>query len=529
MVFMKGPFSGVGSAAFILALSFLGSRILGVVRNMVLGSVFGTSPDLDAYFAAFRLPDLVFQLLAGAAMGSAFIPTFANYWSKGDTKGAWYMASSVLNIFLIGSAIVASGLFFVSPWLVPLLVPGFSPQGQTLTVELTRIMLASSVFFCAGGIITGILNARHHFLAPALAPLAYNLSIIGGALWLSGPLGVRGPAIGVTVGAALHLLIQLSGLALQKMTYHVSVDVSHSGVKEVGSLMMPRVLGMAAAQGNFIIATVLASNLQAGSLAALNYAWALMMMPLGVFGMAISTAFFPALAETAAAEHLDAFRRGLIVSLRMILFLTIPASLGLIVLREPLVALLFERGLFSRESTQAVAWALLFYTVGLFAHAMIEILARGFYAIHDTRTPLTFSAGGMLLNLVLSFVLMGYLGHGGLALAMSLAATFEALGLLTALYLRLNELDLRELASSSAKTTLASAVMAIVLVAGSWIKIYPGNPTAYLLVQVIGGTALGSLVFLAAAHMLGSREMRALLGGLRELQPKAGLMPPSEG
>lgn len=526
---MKGPFSGVGTATFILALSFLGSRILGLVRNAVLGSVFGTSPDLDAYFAAFRLPDLVFQLLAGAAMGSAFIPSFASLWRKEDTKGAWYMASSVLNLVLLSSIIVALSLFFASPWVVPLLVPGFSPQGQAMTVELTRIMLASSVFFSAGGIVTGILNARYHFLAPALAPLGYNLSIIGGALVLSGPFGVGGPAVGVSVGAALHLLIQLLGLARQKMSYSFTIDLSDPGVREVGRLMTPRVLGMAAAQGNFLIATLLASNLGEGSLAALNYAWALMMMPLGVFGMAISTAFFPALAETAAAEQMVAFRRGLTVSLRMILFLTIPASMGLIILGEPLIALLFQRGLFGQESTQAVAWALLFYSVGLFAHAMLEVLARGFYAIHDTRTPLAFSVGGMLINLALSLILMGYLSHGGLALAMSLAAVFEALGLLATLHFRLGGLDLRGLGSSTFKTTLASAIMAVALVASSWIKIYPGNPTALILVQVVGGTVLGGLVFLAAARMLGSREMRALLESLKELQLRAGLMPTSEG
>src|SRR3990172_8817935 len=298
-------------AAIILVVGFVGSRLLGLVRNMVIGGVFGTGPELDAYFAAFRIPDFLFQVIAGAALGSAFIPVFTTYLAKEGLEESWKLASAVLN--LVGLATLAASIvaLLAAPWIVPLTVPFFPSESQQLTTGLTVVMLVSPIFFSVSGIVTGILNSRHHFLLPALAPLVYNGSIIAAAVGLSASLGVR----------------------------------------EVGRLMAPRVLGLAAVQVNFLVTTILASALPSGSLAALSYAWAVMMMPLGVFGMSISTAVFPTMAEQAAVESYDNLGRTLTSSLRLVLFFTIPASAGLILLREPLVALLFERGLFDSFST----------------------------------------------------------------------------------------------------------------------------------------------------------------------------------
>src|SRR3990172_9797105 len=338
-------------AAIILVVGFVGSRLLGLVRNMVIGGVFGTGPELDAYFAAFRIPDFLFQVIAGAALGSAFIPVFTTYLTKEGLEESWKLASAVLN--LVGLATLAASIvaLLAAPWIVPLTVPFFPSESQQLTTGLTVVMLLSPIFFSVSGIVTGILNGRHHFLLPALAPLVYNGSIIAAAVGLSASLGIYSLAVCVVAGALLHLMVQVPGLWQGRMAYRWLLGFSHQGVREVGRLMAPRVLGLAAVQVNFLITTILASALPSGSLAALSYAWAVMMMPLGVFGMSISTAVFPTMAEQAAVESYDNLGRTLTSSLRLVLFFTIPASAGLILLREPLVALLFERGLFDSFST----------------------------------------------------------------------------------------------------------------------------------------------------------------------------------
>lgn len=501
---------GVAVAAAIVMMGFVGSRLLGVVRNIVIGNVFGTSPELDAYFAAFRLPDIVFQLVSGAALASAFIPTFASYLAKNNLEDGWSLASSVLNLVALITALGSLLTIALSPWIVPLIVPGFSPQLQQLTIQLTQVMLISPIFFGASGIIMGILNTRYHFLLPALAPMVYNLSIMGGAIFLAKPWGVGGLAVGVVVGAALHLLVQLPGLARTGMAYSKRIILHHPGVREVGRLMLPRVVGLAAVQVNFLVITTLASTLAAGSLAALTYAWALMMMPLGIFGMAISTAVFPRIAEQAATEQLDTLRRTLSYSLRLILFLTVPASVGLILLRGPLVALLFQRGLFDESSTETTSWALLFYALGLFAHAMLEILTRGFYALRDTKTPVAWSLVAMVLNIALGLVLMGPLGHGGLALGLSLSTILEATALFVLLRRRLGGLEDRSLAVSLIKIVVASFVMAaavsiLLLALGRSGGSQAGNAAA-----AIGGSALGAGFYLVVALVLRSKEIEPL-------------------
>lgn len=502
-----GEPSALGTAATIVALGFVGSRVLGLARNMALGGVFGTSPELDAYFAAFRLPDVIFQLLAGAALASAFIPTFSTYLTKGELQEAWKLASIVLNLVALGTMFLALAAFMLAPWLVPLTVPGFLPEHQQLTVLLTRIMLLSPVFFCLSGILSGILQARHHFLFPAVAPLLYNLAIIIGTLLLSGPLGIVGPAVGVAVGSALHLVVQVPALRRSGMVYRAALTFDHPGVREVLRLMGPRVLGFAAIQVNWLVTTALASMLAAGSLAALNYAWALAVLPITVFGVAIATAAFPAMAEQAAQQRQEALGHTLSASLRLILFLTIPASLGLLLLRDPLIALVFQRGLFSQASAQAVAWALLFYALGLWALSAQEVVTRGFYALHDTRTPLFFSLGAMVLHLLLCLSLVSPLGHGGLALALSLSGTLEALGLLLVLRGRVTAWQGAPLLASMGRTGAASVAMTLALSAFLRISLPLLSPRGMVWFQGLGGVTVGALAFFGAAWALRSEEI----------------------
>ena len=328
---------------------FVVSRVLGLVREMVIGAQFGASADLDAYLAAFRLPDLIFTLVAGGALASAFIPTFSERLANDDANAAWGLASKVANLLVLaltGLAILA-GIF--APALVEhIIAPGFSPEQQALTVSLMRWMLVSTVIFGLSGLVMGILNAYQHFLLPALAPVVYNLAIILAALFLAPSMGVMALAAGVVAGSILHLLVQVPGLIHFHARWTASLSLADAGVREVLRLMGPRVLGLAVVQINFMVNIFLASNLVAGSISALNYAWLIMLLPQGIFAQAIATAAFPTFSHQAARGERKAMQDTLGGILALLLFLTIPASVLLLQLRYPIIITAARAGRFRR-------------------------------------------------------------------------------------------------------------------------------------------------------------------------------------
>lgn len=510
-------------AAGIVAFGFIGSRLLGVLRTAVIANEFGTGDEVGAYFVAFRVPDLIFQVLAGAAIGSAFIPTFARYLSQKGEAEAWQMASRVLNLIAVLTAILGIVAFITAPWLVPILAPGLGDNPQEtreleeLAVELTRIMCLSPILFSISGLFMGMLNARHSFFLPALAPMLYNLAIIFGAVVLAGPFGIHGLAIGVVAGAALHLLIQVPGLIRERMRWVPSLRWRDEGVWEVGRLMGPRVIGLAAGQANFFITTFFASYISTGSISALNYAWLLMMLPLGIFGMAISTAVFPRLAEQVAEGRPEAMRDTLGRILRMILFLTIPSTIGLLILREPIVAVLLERGEFNEASTEATANALFFFSVGLIAHASIEILARGLYALGDTRSPAIAAVAALVLNLVLSAVLFGPFDESGLALAVSTAAVLNAVMHYVTLRRRLGALGEVSALSSLGKMALAAGALAAVVL-GLWLALEPLRDAESSLEAtglLVGTIVAGAAAYFGVSFLLRDEELHSLLRQVR--------------
>ncbi|HKZ86730.1 MAG TPA: murein biosynthesis integral membrane protein MurJ [Anaerolineae bacterium] len=502
---MTSPARQIARAASIVMLAFIASRILGLVREMVIGARFGTSAEYDAYLAAFRLPDLLYLLIAGGALASAFIPAFTGYLTAGDRLGAWRLTSAVANIVtLILAAAAALAAIFAPALVATVIAPGFDPATQALTVSLMRVMLIAPVIFGASGVIMGALNAQQHFLLPALAPIAYNLAIIAGAAFLSPFLGAAGLAIGVVAGAVGHLLIQVPGLVRFGARYFPVFDVRDPGVVNVARLMGPRVLGLAVVQLNFLINTNLASRLGEGAVSALNYAWLLMLLPLGVFAQSIATAAFPTFAAQAARNEIDPMRHTLSGALRATLFLSLPAAVGLIVLRTPLVQLLFERGEFTPESTQAVAYTMQFFALGLVAHSLLEIVTRGFYAMHDTRTPVIVGVAAMLLNLALSLLLIGPLAEGGLALANSIATTVEALVLVWLIRGRLSGIEGRRVWGALARSGLASAAMGLALLG------LLQMPMSSALAVCAAGIAVGMIVYAGAALLLRADELRSV-------------------
>jgi len=489
----KKPSSGLGlrgiaSATLVVMFFFVLSRITGLAREMIIGAQFGTSAELDAYLAAFRVPDLLFQLVAGGALGSAFIPTFATYLVDDDERGAWLLFSRVLNLVTLALVVLAALGAILAPTLVEhVIAPGFSPEQQALSASLMRWMMISTVVFGASGLVMAALNALQHFLLPAAAPVLYNLSIIIGAWFLTPRMGIYGLVVGVMVGAVAHLLVQIPGLIRQKARYTFDWTIRDPGVIEVIRLMAPRVLGLFFVQLQFLVNTILASGLHEGSLSALNFAWLLMLLPLGVFAQAIATAAFPTLSAQIAAGRSDAMRSTFGQILRIVFFLTIPAAVGLFILRVPIIQLLLERGEFTSESTRMVSYA------------------RAFYALHNTWTPVLVGVTAMTRNVALSLIWIGALGNGGLALANTTATSLEMVALLWLLSRLMGGLNGKRLAGTILRCVAAAAIMAGAL--WLWLNRLMGPQSPVWLVA-LGGLTVALLVYLAVSALLRSDELR---------------------
>jgi len=507
----------IARAAGQVMLLFIVSRALGLAREMIIGARFGTGADLDAYLAAFRLPDLLFQLVAGGALGSAFIPAFTAHLTKNDERGAWRLASSIINLVLIVLSVVAllAGIL-AKPLVAHVIAPGFSPEQQLLTVQLLRGLLVSTVIFGISGIVMGILNSYQHFFAPALAPAVYNLGIICGAWFLAPEHGVHGLVVGAVAGAAWHLLVQLPALFERRPKYTATLGLEDPDVREVGRLMAPRVVGLAVIQLNFLVNTIIASGLGAGSLSALNFAWLIMLLPQGIVAQGIATAAFPTFSALAAQNRRAEMRLTFSGTLRAILFLSIPATVGLFVLRVPLIRMLLERGEFSEGSTAAVAMALAFYAWGLVGHSVLEIAARAFYALHNTLTPVLAGVGAVVLNVLLSIALKGSMGFAGLALANTVATTLEMIVLLLLLSRRMGGLDGSRVWQSARRSLLASALLASVLAVP--LLLWPeANP--WLMGPIL--LIVGALLYLTSMWIARSDELDRLLDLVRSRTRRA--------
>ncbi|MDQ3525342.1 MAG: murein biosynthesis integral membrane protein MurJ, partial [Chloroflexota bacterium] len=412
--------------AIIVGLAFVLSRILGLVREQVLASQFGTSREMDAYVSAFRIPDLLFLVVIAGSFGAAFIPVFGDFVTRGDRKRASDLASAVLT--WAGIAVVAMSLisFALARPLMAVVAPGFDSETTDLSVDLMRILLLSPIFLGTGIAFKGILEAQHQFTLPALAPLVYNATIIVGAIWFAPTYGIHAVGWAVIVGALGHLLVQVPGIIRSDLTFRPSLSRQVDGLREVARLLGPRIIGLAAFQFNFIAINAFASTTSAERVSALNYAWQLLMLPHGVIALSISTVIFPTLAALYGQGKDVDFRRTLDRALRPLLFLSIPAGVGLFMLREPIVAFIFQRGSFDSRSTELVATPLAWFSLGLLGYALTEILTRVFYATRDTRTPVITGVITMILNLLLCTLLIGSLSHGGLAIALSVTTGAEA-------------------------------------------------------------------------------------------------------
>lgn len=493
--------------------AFVISNITGLIRQILVSRAFGTGLEIDAFNAAARLPDLLFSLVAGGALASAFIPTFTGFIAREEREDAWQLASAIGNLVSLILVATCALAAILAPQIVRYalypLVSEIDPTRFELTVSLLRIMLLSPLIFGISGLLMGILNSHQIFLLPALAPSMYWLGMIFGVVVLAPHWGIHGLAWGAVLGAGMHLGVQLPALRKIGLRYIPTLGLDMPAVRQVGRLMLPRLLGVAVVQINFMVNVILASAQPEGSLTAITLAWAVMTMPQVVIAQSIAIAALPTFSAQVARGHPEEMRASLAATLRGVIFLSLPASLGLIYLRQPIVSLLFERGEFTAQSTELVVWALLWYSVGLVGHSVVEILARAFYALHDTKTPVLVGAAAMSLNLVFSitfsalFVRVGWMPHGGLALANSLATALEMIGLVVLMRRRLNGLEGRHVSAGVIQAVMASAVMTLGL--WGWLH-WMGDQSAWVVLG--GGILIGAGLYAAALVVMGVREVR---------------------
>lgn len=509
--------SRVNRAAGVVAGATLLSRILGYVRDMVMAYFFGAGLAADAFIAAFRIPNLLRRLFGEGSLSIAFVPVFSETLARKGRREAYALAGAALGLLSLVVAVVAVLGVLASPLIIRLVAPGFveDPQKMALTVLLTRIMFPYICFVALVALCMGILNVLGHFAAPALAPVFLNLAMISSifvAARISPDPTVRvvGLSIGVLFGGLLQLLLQIPPLVAKGLRFWRELRLYHPALKKVGRLMLPTIFGAAVYQINILVGTLLASLLPAGSVSYLYYADRLVQFPLGIFAIALATAVLPSLSRQAAEKDLAGLAGTFRHALQLVLFITVPAMVGLILLRTPIVTLLFQRGDFDPSTTRLTAVALLYYGLGLWAFAAVRILVSTFYALQDTRTPVVTATIAIGANIVLGILLMGPLAHGGLALATALSSMLNLLLLVLALRRRLGILGWRPIAASAARTVFAASLMGAVILAGGRYLMPAGGSGLSLLPGLGGLIALGVVVYMALARAMGMPEVEAV-------------------
>lgn len=532
----------LAGAAGIMMASILLSRILGLIRDAIISGKLGQGVASDIYMAAFLLPDTLFFLIAGGALSSAFIPVFTEMLAHGEEDRAWKLFSTVASVmFIIVSAFIVIGFLFTRP-LVSLLAYGFRPDMIDQVVPLTRIVLPAQICFFLGGLMMGAQQARGRFLLPGLGPNIYNLGIIAGGVFLVDRLGAAGLCWGALIGAiAGNFLLQAWGMHLEGARFRINFEWRDEAVLRVGKLMLPVILGLALPQVSILLNRIFASSLGPGPLSALTRANTLMQAPLAIFGQSLSVAIFPTLSAQAALADWKRLGETIGLGVRFVLFLTVPSTALLIVLGKPVIAVLLQHGRFTAADTIQTAIALSYYALGLFAWSGQAVLARGFYAMQDTVTPVVIGTIVTIIFVPLNFLFMRGMGmgHAGLALATSVAAALNFIVMLVVLHARLKRksavagegprgLDMARLGVSLTRIAVASAVAATV----AWLvlrglasfeqarhMVLPVKVEGLLEIAKGGGAAL--VAYLVAAYVLRMEELAQLRTVFRRRRPAA--------
>jgi putative peptidoglycan lipid II flippase len=516
----SGTKSAAKAAGFISAM-FLLSRILGFIRESQAGSLFNRF-ETDAFFAAFTIPDVMYYLLVGGALSAAFIPIFTEYLAKGQEEEGWKVASTFINIVVLFLVVfTVLGITFTK-YLTPIIAPHFSAEKLKLLIELTRIMFPAVCFTALAGLTGGILISYQRFMGPALGPNIYNIGIICGAALLGSQYGIKGMAIGVAAGAVGNFLTQL--FFLRKSSggfFHLGyIDLKNPGFKRMLLLWIPALIGLSADQANIWATTAMASKLPEGGITAIRFATRLVQLPIGIFAAGLSTAFFPLLSSLSASKKIEEFKDTLSFSLRSIFFIMLPAAIGLIILREPIVMLLFERLKFSRQDTLLTADALLFYSLTIFAHAAILLLPRAFYSLQDTKTPVIVSFISVGTSIFLNWFFLNFtaLGVKGFALSFSIMGLINMLLLMIILRRKIHGIRGYHIGESFIKATMASLVMGAAIFLIIWLsRPYTHSLNGHLeaAIQIFLGFAVGGVTYLTIAWLLKMDELQVVINFMK--------------
>jgi putative peptidoglycan lipid II flippase len=499
----------IARAAGTVMIAFVVSQLTGLAAKILIAGSFSAGVDLDAFYAANRPSETLVTIMAGGILVSSFIPIFVKFLVKEDRRSAWKLASATANLILIvASCLAGLAAILAGPIVRQILGAGFSPEKQALTIDLLRIQTISIVFFGLSGLAVGVLNSHQKFLMPALAPAMYQLGQIFGVLILSPGMGVYGLAWGVVLGSAVNLLIQVPAMIRLKGQYFPTLGLDNPSVSEVFRLMAPRMFGAAVVQLMLWVNTLLASHMAGGSVFSLTSGFSLMIMAQVAIAQSVATAVMPTFSAQYALGKLDDLRKTLASALRGVILLSFPATAGLIVLSVPLVTFLYQRGEFTAETTKLVAWALIWYASGLVFHSVLEVLVRAYYAMHDTKTPVLVGAAAMILSIGLSlafaplFERIGWMPHGGLALAVSASTALEVTSLFLIMRKRLNGIHGSEIATGFGAAALGTLGMAAALV--FWLKSMGNYPAS---VTTLGGVAVGAVIYVLCLRLLRVPEL----------------------
>jgi putative peptidoglycan lipid II flippase len=504
-------------AGMIVAGAYFVSRILGYVRVVVITNEFGASAQLDAYFAAFRVPDMIFQLVAAGAFGSSMVPVLAGIFARGEDERGWRVVSTVINMMLIVLATLATIVAVFAPQIVPLITPGFDAVNTELTIRLTRIMLMSPILLALAAVASSSLNVRGRFASAAVAPSLYNISIIVGAVLLGPALGVEGLAIGVVIGSLLHLAIQIRPLIRERFRLTLKIDLSDPAVRQILTLMVPRAIGLGANQITFMVATMLATGVGVGAVTSYNVAMTLLQIPLGTISFPMSLVLMPTLSRAAALGSTKEWAQLLVRSMRLIAWIMFFITALGIVLRRQGVTLLFDPGL-NEQAIALTADTLSFMLLGLTGLSLVIILARAFYSGQDTRTPVLTAFIDLAVAVTLAAALVGSMGLSGIALGLAAGAWAEAIMLAILLWRRMPAMGLgsviRPLLLFAIGAIIAGVVMLFaVRLTDPLIGATPGK--LLLLGQILVVSALGGLTYVAYSRLLGIPELGQAISLLR--------------
>ncbi len=514
---MTPPKSSLIKNAGIIGLATLLSRILGFVRDMVTANYLGTSIYADAFFVAFRIPNLLRRLFGEGSLTAAFVPVFSSYLAADKRREAKEIAQTAMTLTAICLTLVTICGIIFSPFIISVIAPGFSatPEKYELAVFLNRIMFPYILLISLVALAMGILNADNHFLTPALAPVLLNICMIAAVLGLTPFLdnAAQALAIGVICGGMAQLFLQLPVLKKHGFPWRLRFNFRHPAIKRVLFLMGPSLLGLAITQITIFCNTLLASYLADGSISYLYFADRLIQFPLGIFAVALGTATLPALSRSAAKRDWQEYSSTFSLALRLLIFITIPAMAGLILLSKPIVFLLFEHGRFGAHSTTMVARTIIAYATGLWAYAGLRIIVPAFYSLQDTKTPVKTGAVALVVNLISAFVLMHFYQHIGLALATAVSSAVNCLLLLSLLRRRLgNEIKITGLSQAFSRTFFATAVMALAIIGLDQIALTAPGYISHCrdLLRLILKLTTALSVYFISSRLAGSPELKEL-------------------